>query len=486
MKVWPYFFLPTVRFNRTFFRFCKLRLNSVERKSMEKRKDPLLYNLPPQNIDAEASLLSAVLVDDSAMNELVEIITPLDFYRSAHQKIFSAMIQLAEKNEPIDLVTLANIMKDIGDLDKIGGAVFLSKLIDEVPLAANVRHYAKIIHEKATLRRLIEKGYAIIKRCLDEQQKVDEIVDFAQGCIFEISESKIRPSFFEVKELLPAGFERLEEREKNKGRPAGVPTGFKQLDKLTSGLQNADLIILAARPSMGKTAFALNIARNVAVECNLPVAFFSLEMAKEQIVMRLLCAESKVNSDRISDGFISQQDWKNLHKAGRTLYRAPIYIDDSADNTSLTIRAKARRLKMDSGLGLVIIDYLQLMKVARSRERRDLDISEISRSLKSLAKELGVPVVALSQLNRQLEKRDDKRPRLSDLRESGSLEQDADVVALIHREEVFMKKEEKLAYEGKAEIIVAKQRNGPTGSVPVAFLKSHSCFANLAFDEALP
>ena len=312
---------------------------------------------------------------------------------------------------------------------------------------------------------------------------MDEIVDYAESCIFEVSEKKIKPSFYKVKELLGGRFEALEKRQKNKGMPTGVPTGFKQLDNLTSGFQRSDLIILAARPSMGKTAFALNIARNAAVDHSIPVAFFSLEMAKEQLAMRLLCAESNVNANRLRDGFISKQNWEDLQKAGTTLHAAPIYTDDSSDNSALTIRAKARRLKMEKDLGLIIIDYLQLMKVIRSSERRDLDISEISRALKGLAKELEIPVVALSQLNRQLERRDDKRPRISDLRESGSLEQDADVVAFIHREEVFKKKEEKIKYEGKAELIIAKQRNGPTDSVPLAFLKAHSRFENLAFED---
>jgi len=280
---------------------------------------------------------------------------------------------------------------------------------------------------------------------------------------------------------VPAAFEILEERVKTKGVVSGVQTGFSQLDKLTSGFQNSDLIILAARPSMGKTAMALNIARNAAVKGNTPVAIFSLEMAKEQLVLRLLCAESQIKSHRMRDGFISDQEWKDLHEAGNTLFQAPIYIDDSPENSVLSIRAKTRRLKMENDVGLVIIDYLQLMKVVRTSERRDLDISEISRSLKALARELDIPVVALSQLNRQLEKRDDKRPRLSDLRESGALEQDADVVAFIHRADAFRKAEE--VHDGKAEIIVAKQRNGPTGSAHLAFLKTFSRFENLALED---
>jgi replicative DNA helicase len=447
------------------------------------QNNPMPNKIPPQNIEAEASLLSAVLVDNRILDDVVDILMPKDFYRSAHRIIFGAMIELADKSEPVDLVTLTNILNDRGELETVGGAIYLAKLIDEVPLAVNAEHYAKIIHDKAILRGLIEKGYAIIKNCFDDQEHVDEVIDYAEGCIFEISEKKIKPSFFEVKDLLPGGFDTLKMCVDNKGVPTGVPTGFKKLDNLTSGFQKSDLIILAARPSMGKTAFALNIARNAAVESNIPVAFFSLEMAKEQLVMRLLFAEARLNATRLRDGFITKQDWETLNQAGSTLHEAPIYIDDSADNSALSIRAKTRRLKMEIGLGLVVIDYLQLMKVTRPNERRDLDISEISRSLKSLAKELQIPVVALSQLNRQLEKRDDKRPRLSDLRESGSLEQDADVVAFIHREEVFKKKEDKIPFEGKAELIVAKQRNGPTDSLPLAFLKSYSRFENLAFDE---
>lgn len=443
----------------------------------------MLDQLPPQNLAAESSLLSAILVDNRILDDVTDILMPEDFYKPAHQTIYGTMIDLVDKQEPIDLVTLTNILKDRGELETVGGAIYLAKLIDEVPLAVNAGHYAKIIHDKAVLRRLIEKGYAIIKNCFDDQENVDEIIDLAESYLFEIAVRKIQPSFCKVSELLIGGFDTLRECENNKGIPTGVPTGFKKLDDLTSGFQKSDLIILAARPSMGKTAFALNIARNAAVESNIPVAFFSLEMAKEQLVMRLLFSEARLNATRLRDGFITKQDWDILNQAGSTLHDAPIYIDDSADNSALSIRAKTRRLKLEKGLGLVVIDYLQLMKVTRPNERRDLDISEISRSLKSLAKELQIPVVALSQLNRQLEKREDKRPRLSDLRESGSLEQDADVVAFIHREEVFRKNEDKLPFEGKAELIVAKQRNGPTDSLPLAFLKSYSRFENLAYDE---
>jgi len=443
----------------------------------------MLDKLPPRSIEAEASLLSAVLIDNSVLNEVVEILRPLDFYKTAHQKIFSAMIALSEKSEPVDLVTLTNFLKDKEQLEKIGGAVYLSKLIDEVPLAVNALHYARIIRDKATLRDLIQRAYAIIKRCWADQGQVENIVDFAESCVFEVSERKVRPSFHCVKDLVIKSFDIIEARQKNEGIPTGVSTGFFKLDRLTSGFQKSDLIILAARPSMGKTAFALNIARNAAVECRIPVGFFSLEMSKEQLVMRLLCSEASIDSLRLRNGSVSGQDLVRLKNAGGTLYDAPIYIDDSYNNSVLSIRAKSRRLKSENGLGLVIIDYLQLIKVMRRTERRDLDVSEISRSLKGLAKELEIPVLALSQLNRQSERRDDKRPRLSDLRESGALEQDADVVAFIHRKNASRKKEELRMDDGTAELIVAKQRNGPTDTLRLTFLDAYARFENLAPDE---
>ncbi len=456
----------------------------MKRNKKESHKDHLLYRLPPQSIEAEASLFSAILIDNRVLNEVIEILRPSDFYKSAHQKIFETIIDLFEKNEPVDLATLANRLNDRGILEEVGGGTYLAKLVNEVPLAVNAKHYANIIHDKASLRGLIERSNAIIKRCLEDQENVDEIIDFAERCIFEISEKKIKPSFYKVTELVDGAFDVVEKRQKTKGMPTGVATGFTELDRLTLGFQNSDLIILAARPSMGKTAMALNIARNAAVDAKIPVAIFSLEMAKEQLVLRLLWAESRVSADRLRDGFMSDRDWKKLHQAGARLYEAPIYIDDSPENSALSIRAKTRRLKMEQNVGLVIIDYLQLMKIVRTSERRDLDISEISRSLKALARELEIPVVALSQLNRQLERRDDKRPRLSDLRESGALEQDADVVAFIHREDAFKKKGEIQPDDGKAELIVAKQRNGPTGSVPLAFLKRYLRFENLAPEDS--
>ena len=439
--------------------------------------DPM--HIPPQNIEAEESLLSAILVDNTALLEVVETLSAADFYRTAHQKIYDAITDLFDKAEPIDLVTLNNHLKEKGHLEAVGGSAFLARLVDVVPLAANAQHYARIVHDKAVLRRLIEKANAISKRCFQEQGPTDEIVDFAENAIFEIADQKARQAFYPLSKLIDVNIDFLEEKQKNKSLVTGVPTGFGQIDNLTSGLQNSDLIILAARPSMGKTALALNIARNAAVEAGVPVAVFSLEMSKEQLSLRLLCSEARIDSSRLRSGFFSMEDWQRLTDAAGVLSAAPIFIDDSASLTAMEVRAKARRLKMDKNIGLIVIDYLQLMQGRAGAERRDLEISEISRSLKALAKEINLPVIALSQLNRMLEQRNDRRPRLSDLRESGALEQDADVVAFIYRDEVY-NKEENNPNKGTAEIILAKQRNGPTGDIKLTFLNAYTRFENLA------
>jgi replicative DNA helicase len=450
----------------------------------QKPNDPAPYSLPPQNIQAEESILSAILFDNNALLDVIEILAPEDFYRTAHQKIYASVTDLFDKTEPIDLVTLANRLKEKGQLEEIGGASYLSRLLDTVPPAVNAPHYAKIVHDKASLRRLIEKSNAIVKRCFKEEGNADEVIDYAETAIFEITENKSQQAFFPISKLIMGNIETLEENQGNRSLVTGVPTGFSHLDNLTSGLQNADLIILAARPSMGKTALALNIARNAAVDANIPVAIFSLEMSKEQLSLRMLCSEASIDSSRLRGGFFSMEDWHRLTDAAGVLSEAPIYIDDSASLTAMEIRAKARRLKMDKNIGLVVIDYLQLMQGRASAERRDLEISEISRSLKALAKELELPVLALSQLNRMLEQRTDKRPRLSDLRESGALEQDADVVAFIYRDEVYNKEEDN-PRRGIAEILLSKQRNGPTGDVSLAFLNSFTRFENLASEEVV-
>jgi replicative DNA helicase len=450
----------------------------------QKPQDPAPYGLPPQNIEAEESLISAILIDNNTLLDVIEILAAEDFYRTAHQKIYAAITDLFDKAEPIDLVTLANRLKEKGQLEEIGSASYLARLVDTVPLAVNAQHYAKIVHDKASLRRLIEKANAIVKRCFEERGNTDEVIDFAESAIFEISEKKSQQAFYPLSKIILGNIETLEEKQGNRSLVTGVPTGFSRLDNLTSGFQNSDLIILAARPSMGKTALALNIARNAAVDSNIPVAVFSLEMSKEQLSLRMLCSEARIDSSRLRGGFFSMEDWHRLTDAAGILSESPIYIDDSASLTAMEIRAKARRLKMDKNIGLIIIDYLQLVQGRASAERRDIEISEISRSLKALAKELDLPVLALSQLNRMLEQRTDKRPRLSDLRESGALEQDADVVAFIYRDEVYNKEEDN-PNKGVAEILLSKQRNGPTGDIHLSFFNSFTRFENLASEEVV-
>jgi replicative DNA helicase len=450
----------------------------------QNQKDPSLYNLPPHSIEAEESILSAILIDNNTLLDVFDILTSEDFYKTAHKIIFSAIADLFAKTEPVDLVTLSNILKELDQLEKVGGATYLARLVDAVPLAVNAQHYARIVHDKASLRRLIEKANIIARRCFEDRGNVDEVIDFAESSIFEISQNKTYKAFYPISKLIEVNIDTLEERQGNQALVTGVPTDFFLLDQMTSGLQKSDLVIIAARPSMGKTALALNIARNAAINSNIPVALFSLEMSKEQLSMRMLSSEARLNSSRLRSGFISHDDWMKITEAAGSLSNAPIYIDDSPDISAMEIRAKARRLKMDKKIGLVIIDYLQLMKTRSSAERRDLEISDISRSLKALAKELDLPVVALSQLNRMLEQRSDKRPQLSDLRESGALEQDADVVAFIYRDEVY-NKDENNPNKGKAELIISKQRNGPTGTVPLIFLDTYTRFENPA-DKNIP
>jgi replicative DNA helicase len=446
-------------------------------RSLENTNDATSLRVPPQNVEAEESLISAILIDNNTLLEIVEILSPEDFYRSAHQKIFRSCLDLFEKSEPIDLITVTNNLRSKNQLDEIGGAAYLAGLIDTVPLAVNARHYAQIVFEKSSLRRLIEKATAIARQCYEDREDLNDVLDFAERSIFEVSENKNRQAFSHLSEIIQKNFETLEEKQGNKSLVTGVPSGYTDLDRLTSGFQNSDLIIIAARPSMGKTALALNMARNAAVDQNIPVAVFSLEMSKEQLSLRMLCSEARVDSSRVRSGFFTMEDWTSLTEAAALLTEIPIYIDDSSSISVTELRAKARRMKMDKNIGLIIIDYLQLMRSGRSLERRDLEISDMSRSLKALAKELNIPVIALSQLNRMLEQRNDKRPKLSDLRESGALEQDADVVAFIYRDEVYNKEEANL-HKGTAEIILSKQRNGPTGTAILSFLNSFTRFEN--------
>ncbi len=442
-------------------------------------KDPWLQKVPPHNIEAEQSILSAILIENNTLPEVLEILSDQDFYREAHRKIFKAMVELFERNEPADLVTLTNLLKERGQLGSLGGASYLAELVDTVPMAVNAAHYAKIVQEKASLRRLIEQAASITSRCFEDKGDVEEILDFAERSIFDISENKIKPSFYVLGDILTDTYKAVEEAYENKVLVTGVPTGFRGLDEKTSGLQPGDLIVIAGRPSMGKTALALNIARNASLETGEPAAIFSLEMSKEQLSLRMLSAEARIDSSRMRGGFLSERDLARINRAAGALYDIPIYIDDSPAISALEIRAKTRRMKMDKGVGLAIIDYLQLMRGRASAERRDLEISEISRSLKALAKELNIPVVALSQLNRKVEDRTNKRPVLSDLRESGAIEQDADVILFIYRDEVYHREEDN-PNKGIAELILAKQRNGPIGAVKLAFLETYTRFEDLA------
>jgi len=429
-------------------------------------------------MEAEQSVLGGILLDNQALNAAQEILSDSDFYSDAHKKIFRAMQDLADRGEPVDLITLSDHLRDKKQLDQVGGAAYLASLVDSVPSAANISYYAKIVREKAILRSLISSATDILTKSYEQASEVDDSLDEAEHAIFEISQNKIRRSFYPLKEIIKDSFRTIERLYESKELITGVPTGFDKFDELTSGLQRSDLIIIAGRPSMGKTAFALNIARHAAVESNIPVAIFSLEMSKEQIAMRLLSSTAKVDSQRIRKGFLGEMDWPKLTNAAGLLSEAPLFIDDTPALTVLEMKAKSRRLKAEHGLGLIIIDYLQLMRGTAYRESREQEISEISRSLKALAKELNVPVIALSQLNRKVEDRTNRRPQMADLRESGAIEQDADVIVFIYRDEVYNKSEDN-PKKGIAEIIIAKQRNGPISTVELAFLEKYTSFENL-------
>jgi replicative DNA helicase len=445
--------------------------------------DPSLYKVPPQNLEAEQSILGSILLENSAINNVLEVMTRNDFYNEAHKKIFNVILELSDKNEPVDLITLSNALKNKNFLDSVGGTAYLASLVDNVPSAANVANYARIVKEKAILRGLIGSATEIITSCYETGSDVDQVLDKAEHSIFEISENKVRPSFYPIREIVKESFRSIEDLYARKELITGVPTGFEKIDDLTSGLQKSDLIIIAGRPSMGKTAFALNIAQFASLESQIPVAIFSLEMSKEQLAFRLLASEAKVDSQRLRKGFLGETDWPKLTTAAGRLSEAPLFIDDTPAITVLEMKAKSRRLKADAGLGLIVVDYIQLMRGGSYRDSREQEISEISRSLKALAKELKVPVIALSQLNRKVEDRTNRRPQMADLRESGAIEQDADVIAFIYRDEVYNKSEDNTE-KGIAEIIIGKQRNGPTGTVKLAFLEKFTSFENLSHSES--
>ena len=447
-----------------------------------------VHKLPPQSIEAEMSILGGILIDNDAINRVLEILEPTDFYRESHRKIFGAMLELSDRREPCDLITLTDSLKRRGDLDTCGGAGYLATLVDYVPTAANIAYYCKIVKEKALSRRLISVATDIVTTGYSDQGNVNEMLDGAQKALFELSENKLRPQYYPVKDVIKDTFKMLQALYEKKEPITGVGTGYVDLDQMTAGFQPGDLIIIAARPSMGKTTLALNIASHASAEAKerVPSVIFSLEMGKEQLVMRFLSSLARVDAGRMRTGNFLDSDWPRMQRAADTLYKSQIFIDDTPAISVLELRAKARRLKSEHNIGLVIVDYLQLMRGGANPESRQQEISEISRSLKALAKELHLPVVALSQLNRGLESRSDKRPMMSDLRESGAIEQDADVIMFVYREAVYCehcrKKDGSCTadHERSAEIIIGKQRNGPIGTVELAFFGEHTRFENLA------
>jgi len=434
-------------------------------------------HLPPQNIEAEQTVLGTVLLDQAALPRIAELLSAEDFYRPVHQAIFRAMLDLFNRNEPQDLITVSNLLQERRQLDDAGGPAYMAGLTNIIPGAGNIVHHATIIRNKAILRRLITVSGEIAGRCYDEQERLETLVDEAEQKIFDIARTKSSQSFHALRDIIPEAFARVEALAKRKEHITGVPTGYDALDRMTAGLQASDLIILAARPSMGKTALALNMVQNATLEDKVPVAIFSLEMSKEQLAVRMLCSVGRINSQRLRTGRLEEPDWPNLARAAGMLSVAPIFIDDTPAITVLEMRAKARRMKAEHNIGLVVVDYLQLMRGVGQQENRVQEISDISRSLKAMAKELDLPVMALSQLNRGVETRPDKHPQLSDLRESGAIEQDADLILFIYRDEMYNKAPEN-PKRGLAEVSIGKQRNGPIGTVTLSFLADYTRFEN--------
>lgn len=437
--------------------------------------------IPPQNLEAEQAILASVLMDNHALNLCMEFITPDDFYKEAHKLIFNAMMELNEKNEPTDLVTVNAYLESNGNLEKVGGSSYLAHIVDSTPTAANVASYAKFVREKALLRQLISIGTNIVTECHSKEQEMTDVLEYAESSIFALSAKKDSKGFTPVKDLVKSSYKMIEDLFESKSDITGLATGFSDLDKMTAGLQKGDLIIIAGRPSMGKTAFSVNMVENAAKNSNAKVAVFSLEMSKESLVMRMLTSQARIDSMRVRTGDLIESDWPKLLQAADTLAHMNVFIDDKPALTTSEVRAKSRRLAREmGGLDLILVDYLQLMRGSTKTNSREQEISEISRSLKGIAKELEVPVIALSQLNRSLESRTNKRPMMSDLRESGAIEQDADVIGFIYRDEVY---DPETPDKGIAEIIIGKQRNGATGTCRLSFLNQYVRFEDLAYDN---
>jgi len=442
--------------------------------------------IPPQNIEAEQAVLGAIFLQPSSLTLASELLIPDDFYRAAHQKIYNAMLELSDKGEPVDLVTVTSELADVNLLEEVGGVSYLSDLANSAPTAANIEYYGKIVEEKSILRRLIRTATTIAQDGYSREDEVEVLLSEAEKTIMEVAQRKNAGAFQNIKDVLVQTYDNIETLHDRKGDVTGIPTGFIELDRMTAGFQRNDLIIVAARPSVGKTAFALNIAQNVATKTDENVAIFSLEMGADQLVMRMLCAEGNIDAQRLRTGSLTAEDWGKLTMAMGSLSDSGIYIDDTPGIRVGDIRAKCRRLKQESGLGMVLIDYLQLIQGNGRTDNRQQEVSEISRSLKELARELKVPVIALSQLSRGVEQRQDKRPMMSDIRESGSIEQDADIVAFLYRDDYYDKESEN---KNIIEIIIAKQRNGPVGTCSLAFVKEYNKFVNLERrfdDEGVP
>ncbi|RFU68075.1 replicative DNA helicase [Bacillus sp. V59.32b] len=440
--------------------------------------------IPPQNVEAEQAVLGAIFLEPSSLTLTSEILIPEDFYRSSHQKIFNVMIKLNDSGKAVDLITVTEDLAASKSLEEVGGISYLSELAGSVPTAANIEYYARIVEEKSLLRRLIRTATNIAQEGYSREDEVESLLGEAEKNIMEVAQRKNAGAFQNIKDVLVKTYDNIEVLTNRKGDVTGIPTGFAELDRMTAGFQRNDLIIVGARPSVGKTAFALNIAQNVATKTEENVAIFSLEMGAEQLVMRMLCAEGNINAQNLRTGALTDEDWRKLTMAMGSLSNAGIYIDDTPGVRIGEIRSKCRRLKQEQGLGMILIDYLQLIQGnGQSGENRQQEVSEISRSLKALARELQVPVIALSQLSRGVEQRQDKRPMMSDIRESGSIEQDADIVAFLYRDDYYDKETEN---QNIIEIIIAKQRNGPVGTVSLAFVKEYNKFVNLErrFDDS--
>jgi replicative DNA helicase len=433
--------------------------------------------LPPQNLEAEMAVLGSMLLDENAIGVAIETIRVNSFYKDSHRKIFEVILSLFNNNKAVDLITMTDELKRLGILEEIGGVSYLTELANSVPSAANINHYVGIVKEKGILRTLITNATKIIHSCHQREGNVSEVVDEAEKLIFEVSENRTSSTFVPLKEIIKDSIETIDRLYQNKAHVTGIPTGFVDFDMKTAGLQPSDLIIVAGRPSMGKSALALGIAEHAGVIAKVPLAIFSLEMSKEQLVQRMLCSHARVDANKVRTGYLAASDWPHLTAAAGKLSEAPIFIDDTAGISVMELRAKARRLKASHDIKLIIVDYLQLMQGSGFTESRQQEISDISRSLKALARELDLTVMGISQLSRSVENREGHRPQLSDLRESGAIEQDADLVVLILREEYYNPTPEN---EGIAEIIIAKQRNGPVGTFKLTFLKEYTRFENIA------